>query len=158
MADKVLSDKFYATMKKLEPRYPSKLALLLPALHAAQDEIGWLSSGVMDEVAEYIEIHPAQVREVATFYSMYNFKPVGKYHIKVCTNVSCTLRGAERLLEHCEKKLGIKVAETTPDKKFTIHEEECLGACGTAPAMMINEDYHENLDVQKLDRILDELE
>jgi len=72
--------------------------------------------------------------------------------------VSCTLRGAERLLEHCEKKLGIKVAETTPDKKFTIHEEECLGACGTAPAMMINEDYHENLDVQKLDRILDELE
>ncbi|OFZ52828.1 MAG: hypothetical protein A2428_04625 [Bdellovibrionales bacterium RIFOXYC1_FULL_54_43] len=158
MADKILSDKFYSTMKKLEPRYPSKLALLLPALHAAQDEFGWLSSGVMDEVAEYIGIHPAQVREVATFYSMYNFKPVGKYHIKVCTNVSCSLRGAERLLEHCEKKLGIKVAETTPDKKFTVDEEECLGACGTAPAMMINDDYHENLDVQKLDRILGELE
>ena len=154
---KLLSEKFYGAMKKLEPRYPSKVALLLPALHAAQDEHGWLSQDVMNEVAEYIEIHPAQVREVATFYTMYNLKPVGKYHLKICTNVACALRGAEKIVETCENKLGIKCGETTKDMKFTIHEEECLGACGTAPAMMLNDDYHENLSSQKIEKLLDEL-
>lgn len=154
---KVLSEKFYEKMKKLEPRYPTKVALLLPALHAAQDEYGWLPPEVMNEVGEYIGIHPAQVREVASFYTMYNLKPVGKYHLKICTNVACCLRGAYDLVEHCEKRFGIKVGETTPDRKFTLHEEECLGACGTAPAMMLNDDYHENLDARRLDQLLDEL-
>ncbi|MDR3607462.1 MAG: NADH-quinone oxidoreductase subunit NuoE [Oligoflexia bacterium] len=157
MAKKILSQKFYDEMSKLEPRYPTKVALLLPALHAAQDETGWLPPEVLEEVAEYIGIHPAQVREVASFYTMYNLKPVGKYHLKVCTNVACSLRGAEGLVAHCEKKLDIKCGETTKDRKFTLHEEECLGACGTAPAMMLNNDYHENLDVQALDRLLDSL-
>jgi NADH-quinone oxidoreductase E subunit len=144
-------------MKKLEPRYPTKVALLLPALHQAQEETGWLSPEVMEEIGAYIGIHPAQVREVASFYTMYNLKPVGKYHLKICTNVACTLRGADELVEHCEKRFGVKCGQTTPDRKFTLNEEECLGACGTAPAMMLNDDYHENLDAKKMDEILDGL-
>src|SRR4051812_27337356 len=155
---KILSENFYAQMKKLEPRYPNKIALLLPALHAAQDELTWLPSQAIEEIGEYIGIHPAQVKEVASFYTMYNLKPVGKYHLKICTNVACCLRGADELVEHCEKKFGIQCGETTRDKKFTLMEEECLGACGTAPAMMLNDDYHENLDISKLDRMLDGLE
>lgn len=157
MAQQILSKQFYEAMKKLEPRYPSKVALLLPALHAAQDETGWLPPEVLEEVAAYIGIHPAQVREVASFYTMYNLNPVGKHHIKICTNVACCLRGADGLVEHCEKKFNIKVGETTPDQKFTLHEEECLGACGTAPALMLGNDYHENVTVEKLDQILDQL-
>jgi NADH-quinone oxidoreductase E subunit len=154
---KVLSEKFYTAMKKLEPRYPNKVALLLPALHQAQEENGWLPPEVLEEIGAYIGIHPAQVREVASFYTMYNLKPVGKYHLKICTNVACTLRGADELVEHCEKKFGVKCGQTTPDRKFTLNEEECLGACGTAPAMMLNDDYHENLDEKKLDQLLDGL-
>lgn len=154
---KQLSPKFYDAMKKLEPRYPTKVALLLPALHAAQEEHGWLSKETLAEVAEYIGIHPAQAREVASFYTMYNLKPVGKYHLKVCTNVACCLRGADELVEHLEEKLGIKCGETTPDRKFTLMEEECLGACGTAPAMMLNDDYHENLTPESVDRVLEQL-
>lgn len=155
---KLLSEKFYDKMKRLEPRYPTKVALLLPALHAAQDEFGWLPPEVMDEIGDYIGIHPAQVREVASFYTMYNLKPVGKYHLKVCTNVACCLRGADELVEHLEKKLNIRLGETTKDKKFTLHEEECLGACGTAPAMMLNDDYHEQLTIQTLDKLVASLD
>src|SRR5215210_3576289 len=103
MATKILSERFYAAMKKLEPRYPTKVALLLPALHAAQDETGWLPPEVLEEVGNYIGIHPAQVKEVASFYTMYNLRPVGKYKLKICTNIACILRGAEGLVEHCEK-------------------------------------------------------
>lgn len=154
---KVLSEKFYHEMKKLEPRYPTKQALLLPALHAAQDECGWLPSEVMDEIAEHLDLHPAQVREVASFYTMYNLKPVGKYHMKICTNVACSLRGAEELIRHAEERLGIECGETTPDRKFTLNEEECLGSCGTAPAMLMGDRYYENLDRKKLDQLINEL-
>ena len=153
---KLLSEKFYQTMNKLEPRYPNKKALLLPALHAAQDEHGWLPAEVMDEIGAYIGIHGAMVREVASFYTMYNLKPVGKYHIKICTNVACCLRGADELAEHCMEKLGIGWGETTADKKFTLMEEECLGACGTAPALMWNDEYIENVDPSKMDRMIAE--
>lgn len=155
---KKLSAKFYDAMKKLEPRYPNKVALIIPALHQAQEETGWLSMETMEEIGEYIGVHPAQIKEVASFYTMFNLKPVGKYHLKICTNVACALRGAEGVVEHCEKKFGIKVGQTTPDKKFTLYEEECLGACGTAPAMMLNDDYHENLTPQSVDQILSRLE
>src|SRR6476620_4934736 len=158
MGTKILSKKFYDDMAKLEPRYPTKVALLLPALHAAQDECGWLPPEILEEIGEYIGIHAAQVREVASFYTMYNLKPVGKYHLKICTNVACCLRGANELVEHCEKKFGIKCGETTKDRKFTLMEEECLGSCGTAPALMLNNDYYENLDIPKLDQLLDRLE
>lgn len=154
---KILSETFYNEMKKLEPRYPTKVALLIPALHAAQSEYGWLPQESINEIAEYIGIHPAQVVEVASFYTMFNLKPVGKYHLKICTNVACALRGAEELVEHCKRKLGIECGETTLDRRFTLNEEECLGACGTAPAMMLNDDYQENLNEQKLDRLFEEL-
>lgn len=154
MKPKTLSAKFYEAMDKLLPRYPSRVALLLPALHQAQEEKRWLSEETLDEIAAYIDIHPAQVREVASFYTMYNLKPVGKYHLKICTNAACILRGADELVEHCEKKLGIACGSTTADQLFTLAEEECLGACGTAPAMMLNDDYVENLTVSKMDEIL----
>ena len=153
-AGKKLSSKFYEAMDKLVPRYPTRQALLLPALHQAQEETHWLSDEVMDEIGQYIGIHPAKVQEVASFYTMYNLKPVGKYHLKICTNAACMLRGADELVEHCEKKLGIARGETTTDQRFTLMEEECLGACGTAPAMMLNDDYVENLTVSKMDEIL----
>ncbi len=151
---KVLSSKFYDAMDKLVPRYPTRQALLLPALHQAQEETRWLSDEVMAEIAVYVEMHPAKVQEVASFYTMYNLKPVGKYHLKICTNAACMLRGADTLVTHCESKLGIAVGETTPDQRFTLMEEECLGACGTAPAMMFNDDYVENLTVSKMDELL----
>jgi len=154
---KVLPDSFYTAMEALVPRYPTRVALLLPALHEAQKKYGWLPPEVLDEVAEFIKVHPAQVREVASFYTMYNLKVVGEHHLKVCTNVSCALRGADKILEHCEKRLGIKSGETTSDMKFTLAEEECLGACGTAPAMMLDDEYYENLDTQKIDRLIDRL-
>ena len=108
----------------------------------------------LQSVTTVLSIGCQTVREVASFYTMYNLKPVGKYHLKICTNVACCLRGADELVEHCEKKFGIQCGETTPDKRFTLMEEECLGACGTAPAMMLNDDYHENLTAEKLDQLL----
>jgi NADH-quinone oxidoreductase subunit E len=154
----ILSKKFYEEMKKLEPRYPSKLALLLPALHAAQAENGWLSPAIMDEIAAHLGIHPARVRETASFYTMFSLKPAGKYVFRVCTNAACCLRGGDRLLERLEKSLGVTRGETTPDKRFTILEEECLGACGGAPAMMVDEVYYENVTFLDLDRLLERLE
>lgn len=153
-AKRNLSPKFYEAMDKLAPRYPTRQALLLPALHQAQEETHWLSSDVMAEIAAYVDLHPAKVQEVASFYTMYNLKPVGKFHLKICTNAACLLRGADDLVAHCEKKLGIQCGETTKDERFTLMEEECLGACGTAPAMMLNDDYVENLTVAKMDEIL----
>lgn len=152
---KVLSEKFYGAMKKLEPRYPNKKALILPALHQAQEEFGWLPKEALEDVANYIGVHPAQIREVASFYTMYNLKPVGKMHLKICTNVACCLRGADELMEYAEKKLGIKCGETTPDGAFTLSEEECLGACTTAPAMMANDDYVENMDINSLNEFIE---
>lgn len=158
MTKKNLPESFYSEMKKLEPRYPSRVALLLPALHEAQKVHGWLPSEILDEVAEYIQIHPAQVREVASFYTMYNLKPVGRNVIKICTNVACMLRGAESLVHHCEKKYDLQCGENSKDMKVTVMEEECLGACGTAPCMMLNDNYHENLDIRSLDEILNKLD
>ncbi len=157
MSKKVLSDSFYKELAKIRPRYPTNQASLLPALHLAQKENGWISDEIMDEVAAAIDIPPPVVREVVTFYTMYNLKPVGKYHLQVCTNISCALMGAEELLEHCEKKLGICAGETTRDNRYTITEMECLGACGTAPVVQINDDYYENLNNERLDGVLAEL-
>jgi NADH-quinone oxidoreductase E subunit len=156
-AQKNLSEDFYKEIKKIKPRYPTNQALLLPALHLAQKEFGWVSPEIMDEVAEAIDIPAPVVREVVTFYTMYNLKPVGKYHLQFCTNISCCLRGAEELLHHCESKLGISAGETTKDGRFTINHVECLGACGTAPVVQINDDYYEDVNPQRLDGILAEL-
>ena len=157
MSEKLLSEEFYQEIKKLKPRYPTNQALLLPALHLAQKEFGWISKEIMDEVAAAIDIPAPVVREVITFYTMYNLKPVGKYHLQLCTNISCCLRGAEELLHHCEKKLGIHAGETTKDGRFTISHMECMGSCGTAPMVQVNDDYHEDLTIEKMDKLLAEL-
>ena len=130
------------------------------ALQAAQHENnGFLTEELMGAVAEYLDLPAIQVYEVATFYSMLEIKPVGRHSISVCTNISCMLNGCDRIVEHLEKKLGIKTGESTADGKFYLkQEEECLAACVGAPMMMIDHIYYENLSVEKVDRILDEME
>ncbi len=151
------SKEFIEEMERLEKFYPKKDALLLPALHAAQRERGWISEETMEDIAAYLEIPKTRVKEVATFYHMFHRKPVGKYNLQFCNNIACWLRGSEELIEHAEKKLGVRLHETTKDGLFTISEVECLGSCGTAPVCQINEDYHENFDAQALDRVIGEL-
>ena len=131
----------------------------IAALRAAQEQNqGFLTSDLMDAVAEYLKLPPIQVYEVASFYSMFELHPCGRHHVSICTNISCMLRGGEDLLAHAEKKLGIKVGESTPDGRiFLKKEEECLAACTGAPMMMVDHVFHEHLTPEKIDRILDEL-
>jgi NADH-quinone oxidoreductase subunit E len=133
---------------------------VIAALHAVQHENqGYLTAESMNAVADYIGLPPIQVYEVATFYSMFETKPVGRHSISVCTNISCMLRGAEDIVAYVERKLGIKTGESTPDGKFYLkREEECLAACCGAPMMMVDHVYHENLTPEKVDEALDELE
>jgi NADH-quinone oxidoreductase subunit E len=141
-------------------RYPEgkQKSALLPILHLAQAEFdGWLSSEVMDYVASILSIQKIEVYEVASFYSMYNLQPVGNCLLEVCRTSSCWLRGANEIVEHIEKKLGIKEGETTADGMFTLKTVECLGSCGTAPMMMCGAQFHENLNFQKVDTILEKL-
>ena len=148
-----------ALMQSIIKRYPEgkQKSSLLPLLHIAQAESdGWLSVPVMDRVAEILNLQPIEVYEVASFYSMYHTKPVGKCLIEVCRTSSCWLRGAYDIVAHIENKLGIKDGETTPDGKFTLRTVECLGSCGTAPMFQIGETYYENLTTEKVDRILEE--
>jgi NADH-quinone oxidoreductase subunit E len=133
---------------------------VLAALRFAQEQNnGFLTPPLMDAVAGYLDLPPVQVYEVASFYSMYELHPCGRHHVSICTNISCMLRGAEEIVAHAEKKLGIKLGESTPDMRiFLKKEEECLAACTGAPMMMVDHVFHENLTPQDLDRIFDELE
>lgn len=134
-----------------------KRSAVIAALHAVQHEQGHLTQEAMDAVAAYLGLPPIQVYEVASFYSMFETKPCGRHHISVCTNISCMLRGGEEILAHVEKRLGIKVGESTPDGRFFLkQEEECLAACNCAPMMMVDHVYYENLTPDSVDRILDE--
>jgi len=134
-----------------------KRSAVIAALHAVQHERGYLPQESMDAVAAYLELPPIQVYEVATFYSMFVTKPSGRHHISVCTNISCMLCGGEDILGHIQRRLGIKVGESTPDGRFYLkQEEECLAACNGAPMMMVNHVYFENLTPDKVDRILDD--
>jgi NADH-quinone oxidoreductase subunit E len=146
-----------AEFERLLTRYPDRKAVILPALHLAQKEFGYVSDEAIVYIAGLVATSPAEIEGVATFYTMYNRKPVGKYHVQICRNISCSLLGAEHLIEHVSKKLGIRPGETTPDGKFTLAKAECLGSCGTAPVMQVNDEYHENLTVESIDRILDQL-
>ena len=136
-----------------------KRSAVISALHAVQHENhGYLTTDLMDAVAEYLELPNILVYEVASFYSMFETKPVGRHHISVCTNISCMLRGSQEIVDHVEKKLGIKTGDSTPDGRIYLkREEECLAACCGAPMMMIDHAYHENLTPQSIDKILDEL-
>ncbi|MBI5888167.1 MAG: NADH-quinone oxidoreductase subunit NuoE [Deltaproteobacteria bacterium] len=140
-------------------KYPNRRSAVMDALRIAQaDGGGSLTKGAMEEVAQILDMRPAEVNAAAAFYTMYNVKkPVGRYYIQVCRNISCSLLGAEHLIKHMEKTLGIKTGETTKDSKFTITTVECLGSCGTAPMMQINDDFHENLTTEKIDGILKSL-
>lgn len=143
--------------ERLLTRYPDKEAVILPTLYLAQREFGHVSDEAIVYVAELLGVSPAQIEGVATFYTMYNRKPVGKYHVQICRNISCSLLGAEHLIEHVAGKLGVKPGGTTPDGKFTLSLAECLGSCGTAPVMQVNDDYYENLTEASIDAILDKL-
>jgi len=143
-------------------RFPEgrQRSAVLAALRAAQHENdGFLTPALMDGIAAYLDLPAVQVYEVATFYSMFETEPCGRHHVSICTNVSCMLRGGEDLLRHAEKKLGIRVGESTPDGRvFLKQEEECLAACCGAPMMMVDHVYHENLTPEKVDAILEGLE
>lgn len=153
----MISPAAQAELEKLLTRYPDKKSALLPALHVVQRELGYLSPQAKEYVAQFLEITPAEVEEVATFYTMYEHEPVGKYIVQVCCNLSCCLLGAESLLEHLKKKWSLEAGQTTPDKRFTLKTVECLGSCGTAPVVQINDDYHENLTIEELEKVLKSL-
>ncbi len=146
-------------VKRLMARYPEgkQKSALLPVLHLAQDSFGgWLSSDTMDYVAELLSITPIEVYEVATFYSMYNLKPVGKYLFEVCQTGPCMLRGSDDIVAYIGETLGIKPDETSADGLFTLKTVECLGACGYAPMMQLGKHYREHLTKEKVDAIIDE--
>lgn len=139
-------------------KYPvdQKQSAVMSALMIVQEEIGYLHTELMDAVAEYLDMPPIAVYEVATFYSMYEHKPVGRHKINVCTNISCQLRGSKEVVEYLESKLKINVGGTTEDKRFTLRTVECLGACTGAPMMQVNKDYYENLTNPLIDQILEQ--
>ncbi len=138
-------------------KYQTSRAAVMDSLYIAQEQNGYITQEVMTEVASVLNIDTVDVLGVATFYTMYHKKPAGKFHIQVCTNVSCMLRGGYEILESVEKKLGIKENEVTSDGKFSIEEVECMGSCGTAPMIAINEDFYENLTKEDINQILDKL-
>lgn len=146
-------------VQEIIARYPEgkEKSALLPLLHMAQDEnSGWLSVDAMDYVAGLLQIEPIEVYEVATFYSMYNLKPVGKYVFEVCQTGPCMLRGSDDIIEYIQQKLSIKNGETTQDGLFTLKTVECLGACGYAPMMQLGKFYREHLTKEKVDAIIEE--
>lgn len=138
-------------------KYPEKKAAVMPVLWMAQKKWGWLSKEVMEYVAELLDLTYAHVYGVATFYTMYFKKPMGKYHLQVCTNVSCQLLKGDEIYEHVKGKLGIGHNEATEDGLFSLEEVECMGACGGAPMMIVNEDFHENINISQVDKIIDDI-
>lgn len=130
---------------------------MVPLLLFAQDEIGYVSDEVIEEVARHLEVRPIEVVEVISYYSMLHRHPVGRHHLQVCTNISCMLRGGEEIFGHCSRKLGIGNKQTTPDGTFSLEEVECIGACCGAPAMQVDYDYYEDLTPQKIDALIEKL-
>ena len=153
-----MSPEYSAALRKkigeVAARYPKQEAALLPVLHLVQNEVGCIGPEEEKFVAGLLGLKPMRVREVVTFYTMISSRPLGKYHIQVCSNLSCRLLGAETLLDYLQKKLGIGVGETSADGKFTLSAVECLGACELAPCLMVNFEYYGQLDRNKIDEIL----
>jgi NADH-quinone oxidoreductase subunit E len=152
----IFSPELAARFDKLVTLYPVRRSALVPMLLYAQDEIGYLSDAAIAEIAWRIEITELDVRNVLTYYSMLRTKPIGKFNVQVCTNISCMLRGGKELFEHCERRLGIGHKQTTPDGMFTLEEVECIGACSWAPAVQVNYDFHENLTPESMDAVLEQ--
>jgi NADH-quinone oxidoreductase subunit E len=156
----MLSEQALQEISREVAKYPAdrKQSAVMAALRIAQEEHGWLSQSLMDYIAGILELRPIQVYEVATFYSMYDLERIGRHKICVCTNVSCMLCASSDVVTHLERRLGIKLGETTADGRYTLKEVECLGACGGAPAMQIGHNYYEHLTPESLDAILDGLD
>lgn len=145
-------------LNEILSRYPNKMAACIPVLHLCQEaHDNWINDEVIQFVAERLELSPAHVKGVVTFYTLFNQHPVGKHQVWVCRTLSCALRGGDKVLHQCEKKLGIHVGETTKDGRVTLRTAECLASCGTAPMMQVDKTYYENLSVEEVDRILDRL-
>ena len=149
------SAEFEQRFTEMLTHYPSKRSVLVPTLLYAQDEVGYLSDEAIKEIAQRLELKELDVRNVISYYSMLTTKPRGKYNVQICTNIACILRGADDLYRHCQKTLGIRHKQTTPDGQFSLEEVECIGACSWAPAMQVNYDFHENLTAEKIDTILE---
>src|SRR5215470_12547397 len=153
-----LSPKLSMKFEKLETSYPVKRSALIPMLMYAQDEFGYISDEMIAEIARRLELNNVQVEETLAYYSMLRRKPMGRYHVQVCTNVACMLKGGYEVLERAKKRLEIGHKETTQDGVFSLEEVECIGACTGAPAMQVNYDFYENLTPLKFDRIIEELD
>jgi NADH-quinone oxidoreductase subunit E len=144
-------------LETILPRYPTKMAACIAALHLCQDQQGYIDDLAMTYVAHRLDVPPAHIQGVVTFYTLFNQKPVGKHQVWVCRTLPCALRGSLDVVKHCEERLGIHVGETTPDGKVTLRTAECLASCGTAPMMQVDKEYFENLTFEKVDEILDRL-
>ena len=162
LANELLTTETKAIMDNWLSKYPidQRRSALIGSLHAAQEQNeGWLSREIMQAVAQYLEIPAIWAYEAASFYSMFFTEPCGQHKVAICTNISCMLNGAEAIVEHAEKKLGIKLGETTADGRITlVREEECVAACVGAPVMLVDGHYHENLTTNKIDELLSKLE
>ena len=145
------------TVEAIRARYPTSLAALMPVLHFYQDKYQYVSLEGMQYISRLLDVPVEHILGVVTFYEMYHEHPLGKFNLQVCTNVSCLLRDSDMVLDVIRKKIGIGPGETTADKKFTVHEAECLGSCGTAPMMSVNKDYHENLTRENVSTLIDQL-
>ena len=153
----MLNEENLRAVDELKHRYPTPQSLVLPVLWMIQKQEGFISESSMKYVADYLQLPFGHVLGVVTFYTMFHTKQIGKYNLEVCTNISCLLRGSSRILEHLEKRLGIRAGETSHDKKWTLTEVECMGACGTGPMLAIGDEFYENLTIEKIDRLLDSL-
>ena len=156
IANSIFSPELAARFDKLVTLYPVKRSALVRMLLYAQDEVGYVSEAVIQEIAQRLDLIDLDVRSVLSYYSMLRTKPAGRYNVQVCTNISCMLRGGYEILDHCKQKLGIGHKQTTPDGQFSLEEVECIGDCCAAPAMQVNYDFHDELTPAKVDEILED--
>lgn len=159
-----LSENVKKRIETIRHQFPTEQALLIPALHYVQDEAGWISSHALKDIGEFLHLPLSKVREVVSFYTMFNLKPVGKVHLQVCTNISCWLNGSADVLGCLEKRLGVHgghgggTPQTSKDGNYTLTQVECLASCGTGPVVQVNEDYHEGLNVEQVNKLMDDLD
>jgi NADH-quinone oxidoreductase subunit E len=144
---------------KWKQRFPAgfESAMVMPCVRRIQEDRGFIADSDIDGLVEYLGVPRMQIEEVLSYYTQFRRQPIGRWHLQTCRNVTCSMRSAEKLIDHLSKKLGVKPGQTTPDGRFTLSTAECLGSCGTAPVVMVNDTYHENMSAEKLDALLDEL-
>jgi NADH-quinone oxidoreductase subunit E len=154
-----LVQKLAPEFERLKDRLPAGFepSLVLPCLRRIQEERGYIADDDIAALVDYLRVPRMQIEQVLSYYTQFRRKPIGRWHLQACRNVSCSMRGSERLVDYLGKKLGIAPGQTTPDGRFTLSEVECLGSCGTAPVVMVNDAYHENLSTEKLDELLGRL-